>query len=228
MKVLMHYNPGLKHQVRHAAAFKMAGVKITTCRTEPADVHIVSGPHYALDAWRNHDRVLWLDRAFWGDPECITLGWLLPDGGRRFARGDAPRPKPELLPWKERASTALILADHMQDTKPLEKLAAEHFDYVKVRRHPADEPRQDSLESAMMLSDVVIGCTSTALVKAVILGRPAICYDLTNPVAPMASCFGKIRRPEREGWLHDLSWMQFNHDEIASGFALEQLGLWDA
>lgn len=221
MKWLLHYNPGLPHQCAHAGAFKRAGIEVTPHRDGDADVHIVSGPWYALDRWRDSE-CIWLDRAFWGDPEYVSLGWVR-GNGRVFPTGEHSRPKPECFDWTTRESTALVLADYKQDTAAMVAAAHEFFDFVRVRKHPAENGGKDPLRGALMLSDVVIGHSSTALVEAAICGRPVICTDMTNPVMPVASDWGRIRRPDRTEWLHELSWAQWTLAEIASGEAIEAL-----
>jgi hypothetical protein len=222
--VVMHYNPRLRHQVEHAQAFAVAGIRTTTDPRAPADVHIVSGPHYALPYWRNHSQVIWLDRAYWGDPKYVSLGALEPDGSRVFLSPQGERQKPELQPWGEAEDSALVLLDYNQDIK-LAKLAKRHFRNVCIRRHPVNEVPIMPLRDQIAMYDVAVGTSSTALVDAVIAGKPVICYQTTSPVAPVASEFGNIKRPRREAWLDMLSWRQFTLEEIAAGWPLEMLGL---
>lgn len=232
MVVLMHYNSRLAHQVRHAEAFKAAGVEVTPSPEGEADIHIVSGPYFALPRWREHPNVILLDRAFYGDPEYISLGWLNPDGSRQFALGDAARFKPELRPWKTwnfGECRALVLPDYEQDSAELEAICENRFDHVTVRRHPAEkglksgEQPEVSLASQLADHDVAIGHSSTALFEAVVAGLPTICLDPKNVVAEVAQTDPEklLLRPDRQAWLHRVSWMQWNHDEF--GEALEHL-----
>jgi len=229
MVILMHFNPHLDHQVKHAEAFKAAGIQTTPSPEGEADVHIVSGPYFALERWRDHPRVIWLNRAFYGDPEYVSIGWLEPDGNRTFACGDESREKPELLPWKTRECSALILADFEQNVDQLAFDVRHRFGYARVRRHPAEgglksgELPAVSLESQLMLHDVCIGHSSTALFEAVVLGVPVICTDPYNVVAEVSAhgVTDELVRCDRQDWLHRVSWMQWNHDEF--GQALEHL-----
>ena len=218
LSVIFHYNPALSHQCRHAQAFRRAGVPVTPNPRAQGDVHIVSGPHYALNEWRKHPRTIWLDRAWWGDPEFVSIGWLNSDGSRTFAKGTEPREHPTCLPWKTREQSALILADYQQDITGLYTEAVQQYGHVTVRRHPADEKSSVSLDSALMLHDVCIGHSSTGLFDAIISGVPVICTDPTN----VAWQFTNLHRGSRAKWLHDLSYSQFNHQEF--GLALELLG----
>jgi len=228
MVTLMHFNPKLPHQVRHAEAFRAAGIATTPSPEGEADVHIVSGPYFALPRWRQHPHVIWLDRAFYGDPEYISLGWLNPDGTRTFASGAEPRFKPELKPWRTEGY-ALVLADFQQNVDELAKEATARFGEVRVRRHPAESGLKSGEKPAVSLADdlagagVCIGHSSTALFEAVVLGVPVICTDPRNVVAEVAvaSMDAPLFRGGRFGWLHRVSWMQWNHDEF--GEALGRL-----
>lgn len=94
---VMHINPALAHQRAHAAAFA-AGfrrhamtVEITDDPSQPADIHICSGPHWALSRWRVHPRVILLDRAWWGDDVGnVSLRWLV-RGVSQYVAGDESR-----------------------------------------------------------------------------------------------------------------------------------------
>ena len=223
--MLVHYNPTLKQQVRYAQAFADASCDITPNPDGDADIHIVQGPHYALNRWRHHSRVLWLDRAYWGDPDEVTLGWLQPDGTRKFARGTHKRDRPATLPWKTREESCLVLADYRQNVDGIVSEAYKRFGHVSVRRHPVEEKHALSLETCLTLSDVCIGNTSTALIDAIVLGVPVICTDPSSSVADVSvrGLGDDLYRGGREPWLHDLSWRQWGIDEIRDGSALRAL-----
>jgi hypothetical protein len=218
---VIHYNPHLAHQRDHARAFEQCGFTATTSKTTEADVHVVSGPYYALRQWARHPSLLMIDRAWWGDPDCVSIGWLNKDGTRTFATGDEPRAHPKPLPWKKRENTAIVLADYGQKTTQIMREAAQRYAYIRERRHPAEVRDQASLTSGLCLSDVAIGTSGTALFEAVMLGLPSVCLDPDNPVAEVcsASIDAPLRRPDRSEWLHKLSYAQFSLDEIADGTA---------
>jgi hypothetical protein len=231
VSVVMHFNPKLPHQVRHAEAFMAAGVKVTPFPHGDADVHIVSGPYFALPTWRDHPNVIWLDRAFYGDPEYVSIGWLNPDGSRTFATGDAPRFKPELKPWKSwnpNDCRVLILPDYQQDAAELMASVDDVYETITVRRHPAEsglksgEQPSVSLASELETNDYAIGHSSTALFDAVVAGLPVLCTDPLNVVAEVAQTDmgALLRRPDRTDWLHRVSWMQWNHDEFGQALQL--------
>lgn len=223
MKVLMHYNPGRVQQTRHAEAFKKIGIAITTNVQADADVHIVSGPHYALKFWRRHPRLLWVDRAWWGDPDCVSIGWIRKDGTRKFAIGTEFRPHPEPKRWQKLERSVLVLADYKQDVTALAKLAAKRFGRVLVRRHPSDEKSFMTMETNLGLVDAAIGTSSTAVFEPLIRGVPTICLDPNNPCASVCadSLDAPLIRPDRRQWLHEMSYKQFRIKEF--GLAWEML-----
>jgi len=226
MQGLIHYNPRLPHQVDHAQAWLASGFAATPKPTGEADVHIVSGPWFAYDTWKGHSRTLMIDRAWWGDSDgYVSIGWLNPDGSRRFAKGTAPRPKPEHEAWREREWSCLILADYDQDVTDIAFQASKRFGFIEIRKHPANVPNSIPLASAIRLRDVIICSSGTAGFQAIIQGKPVICLDPQSELMPV--CSGSITdelcRGDREAWLHDMSYKQWSLDEIASGEAWEHL-----
>lgn len=219
---LIHYNPHLPHQRDHARAFEAAGFKATTDPKREADIHVISGPHYAMRHWIGHPRVLMIDRAWWGDPECVSIGWLQPDGTRRFASGTEPRPHPEPMPWKTRQQSAVVLADYGQDVSSIVSKAKSRFHYVRVRKHPAEQAPGETLHSALALSDVAIGTARTALFDAIMMGLPSVCLDPDNPLAGVCAndLDSELVYPDRGPWLHDMSYRQFNLNEIEEAWRL--------
>jgi len=221
MQGLIHYNIALAHQVDHAQAFLSCGFDAVPSPLGDADVHVISGPHYAKRYWLNHPRVLEIDRAWWGDPDCISIGWRQPDGTRKFASGDAPRNKPEMQPWTQGEDSCLILADYGQDTADIEQQARQRFSAVQTRPHPADKRSETTLEAAIRAHDVVIGTTGTAIFKAIQMGVPTICLDEKNECWPACSSMDTpLYRGDRTQWLHEMSYKQFNLAEIGVAWEL--------
>ena len=226
MQKVIHYNPRLQHQVDHAQAFLASGFTATPHVQVDADVHVVSGPWYALDQWKHHPRTLKIDRAWWGDPDNISIGWLNPDGTRRFASGSAPRPKPRYEPWGTRECSCLILADYGQDVGSIEYEASKRFITIEVRQHPADtKEKQVDLKSNIRLRDVIICSKGTAGFEAIMMGKPVICLSEQNELMPVCagSMDAELYRGDRDQWLHDMSYKQFSLSEIADGTAWELL-----
>lgn len=227
MQGIIHYNPGLSHQVDHAAAFKACGFAATPKSTGAADIHVVSGPYFAKQNWLHHPRVLEIDRAWWGDPDCISIGWLQADGSRKFATGDTSRDKPDLCEWKQcqwptfGEMRCLVLADYGQDVSGIVAKASKRFNTVNVRQHPADHKSIINLKEDIGWHDVVIGSSGSAMFEAIQMGIPTICLDPDNDCAPVCSdsIDADLFRGDRELWLHEMSYKQFSLAEIADGTA---------
>jgi hypothetical protein len=232
--MLMHYNAGLKHQCQHARAFIQGcpDLLLTDQRHGDADCHIISGNWFAYSQWRHHPRVLMIDRAWWGDGDedpKVSIGWLQPDGSRKFATGSSPRSKPELFDWRVKKLnrfgelSALVLADYGQDVCEIVSAASKRFVETKVRVHPSDCPtrRPATLEMECGWRDVVIGTSGSSIFEAIIMGIPVICLDPLNECAPVCSdsIGAELYRGDREAWLHRLSYAQFSLSEIADGTA---------
>lgn len=223
----IHCNPYLKHQVRWAEAFANGfrrhgqACEITSDASKPADIHVVLGPHYALEQWRHHPNCIWLDRAFWGDPECASIGWSTGDG-RRFPLGEEQRPHPELHPWKI-GLDAIVLADYGDDGASLVAMARPHFDRLDVRRHPV-QGGSGTLTEALAGYQIAIGRKTSALIEAAILGLSVVCLEQDNPVALVATrSVRDIGRPDRGPWIHQLSWGNWSVGEIENGEVWECL-----
>ena len=223
MQGLMHYNCRLQHQIDHANAFKACGFDTTPSPYVEAPLHVISGPHFAYEQWKRSTPLM-IDRAWWGDPDCVAIFWLMPDGTRRYASGTKPRPKPEMQPWTTGECSCLILADYQQDTTAIEVFARKRFEIVTIRKHPAEQ-KGEPLEDALMKTDVTIGHSTTALFESIKSGKPTICTDPLNECAPACSSWvnGELYRGDRSDWIHDMSYKQFSVDEIADGTAWESL-----
>lgn len=220
-RTVIHCNPSLAHQVKHAeafaAGFQRHGIacEISSRPDREADMHVVLGPHYALDYWRRHPRCLWLDRAYWGDPDYATVGWSQ-GTTRKFAQGDGARNHPALQPWRD-GRNCIVLSDYRDDGQRMAAMARPHVDRVEIRRHPV-EGGAGTLSDALRGFQIAIGHRTTALIEAAISGLTIVCTDPDNPVRDVASSsIRDLRQPDRSAWIGKLSWHQWNHDEIASG-----------
>lgn len=228
-KILFHYNTGLAHQCEHARAFIKGcrEVIVTDLPTGEADIHIISGPHFAYEQWKDHPRVLMIDRAWWDDPNSVSIGWLQPDGSRKFASGLHQRPHPVPEPWKVRECSCLVMADYGQNVSEVEHLAKMRFTSVKTRLHPADstERHVTTLQTKLRLHDVAIGHAGTSVFDAVMQGVPTICTDPLNECMPVCapSTSSVLYRGSRTKWLREMSYKQFTLAEIKDGTAWELL-----
>lgn len=198
----IHVNPAIPWQRKYYEAFRDGGWEGT----------IILGPHHkASSGWM-------VDRAYWGDPDCVSIAWY--DGKKHFNWGvnKPARYHPETKPWKE-GRRLLVLCDFGDDGQRHALKARPHFD-ITIRRHPS-EVSEGSLDEAIDSHDLCMGYKTTALVKAVISGLPVICYGEDSPVYPVAGRVRDIAKPDRDEWLCDLSWHNWGFEEIKSGEAWE-------
>ena len=228
-------HPHSPNQLEISKAFKACGFEVTTDLHKPADIHVISGPNYAYEAYVGKPNVLMVNRAWWGDGDKdkkVSLGWLQANGTRKFATGDAPRPKPKMQPWKTREDSCIVLPDYSPNMKMNGKSidgvrqdAEARFGKATVRLHPAgDRVKRPTLRDAISKHDVAIGGMGTSVFEAIILGVPVICAPL-NVCAAVAvtDMTAPLVRPDRTQWLHDLSYAQFSLAEIADGTAWDLL-----
>jgi hypothetical protein len=185
--------------------FDAKGIK-STISNDPkasADVHVVLGPWFALEHWR-HANTLMIDRAYWGDPDCIAIHWLR-GGEKVFLRDMPPRDHPPLK-RRKMGNKRIYLCDFRQ--KP-------EGEYDSVRYHPAEVKNQGSLEDALNAHDIAIGKRSTALVDAAIHGLRVETNDPHSPVYGLKN---------RRKWINDLAWHNWSMLEIASGEFIDGIG----
>lgn len=226
MRTVIHCNGGLKHQVVWAAAlqdgFRKHGIEVEVSLSPDteADTHIVLGPWFALRQWRDAD-TLYLDRAYWGDPDRCSLHWLA-DGEKHFTRGNPHRHHPAVQAWKH-GRRAIVLCDYGMTGEAEALRARPHFERVTIRRHPT-EAQSRPLADDLADHDIAIGRRSTALIDAAIAGLAVITPDPASPVAPVSGITVRdISRPDREQWLRDLAWHNWHISEITRGEAWEFL-----
>jgi len=206
-KVAIHRNPGLKHQARAADAiaegFRRHGCRPTVTASVGlgADIHVCLGPWYALRQ-NIGKRVLYLDRAFWGDPDCWSCTWLDKAGRKQFEWLDEPpkRQHPDLGPARS-GDRSIYLCDY-QCGPPADWAGS-------VRRHPAEAKSAEPLKSVLDRHDIAVGRHTTALVDAAIMGLGVTCEVQDGP------CSGLYLG--REAWIGSLAWHNWNHDEMSSG-----------
>ena len=209
---VIHYNPRLAQQVRYAKAFQAGfsslgdSVVITDNINQPGNTHVTLGPWYAKKRWEGHSSHLHLDRAYWGDPDCVSLHWL-DSGLKRFVfNNTTKRPYPRLKKQKT-GSRSIYLAGY-----------AEHVDQPvdKIRRHPSEQRPTMDLEAELSEFDVAYGSNSTALVAALVQGLHVVTRSQNSPV------YGITNRKQR---MNDLAHHNWSFDEIQSGEALSWIKL---
>ena len=211
MDIAIHICPTLTHQGEHGQwfleGFKHLGIKarVTHNPEENADIHIVSGPHFAKRFWLNHPRTILLDRAYWHEEKTglwksmdwVSLGWLRKDGGRRFTSGNGRRPPRINLPPD--TGGTIFLADF---NGPLERADT-------IRLHPANEKPNEGLAEVLRKHRIAIGYTTSALVAAGLEGLEVVCKDKRNIMS-------------EPNWLELLPYADWHYSEIQSGEAWDE------
>jgi hypothetical protein len=198
------------------------GAFITDDPHAAADWHVVLSNGY-LKHWRDHDRCIWLDRCFYGHHRTSwSIAWLK-NGIRQWQR-DCPdgRPLPPMAPWRE-DGRALLLVDYEDDPPPVLDARAKALD-AKRRYHPRDKracPCQPGLlEDALAGIAVALGHTTTAMSAAALAGVALVTSDRDAMHAEIAAAPDEpIRRPDRTQWRRNLSWANWNEEEVARGDA---------
>lgn len=214
---VIHCNPVMRHQVELAEVLHDGlarhdiAAAITSDKMREADVHVVMGPHYALKPWRDHPRVLYVDRAYWGDPVCVSIHWLK-DGEKHYTRRGHYRQHPQTKPYK-RGERVLVLEDF--------NVLPEYEGPATVRPHPARRDPGRPLREDLDCHDIAVGCRTTALVDAAIHGLKVITADPYSPVWPIT---GSVNIVEREIWLQDLAWHNWSRTEIKNGEPFHAIG----
>lgn len=179
MLIVYHANHTQPHQIEHGewfkAGFKRHGLslEITADIYKEADIHIVSGPHYAKRQWLNARTIL-LDKRYYregpkpvgmaSDPY-VSLGWMTKTGHHIILRGEG-RPPPEI--GTNAGQGTIYLCEYGE-------LPPQGFD--TVRRHPDDEKSAESLTDALSRHKTAYGHNTTALIKAALMGLDTVCFD---------------------------------------------------
>lgn len=199
---VIHCNRSLEHQVRIAESlangFRRLGlpVRVSNNPAEAADLHIVLGPWFALKQWR-YANTFYIDRAYWGDPDCISCHWL-EDGEKRRDQYQEVRDHPKLKPYKH-GSKSIYLCDYGEGPEG---------HYHSVRYHPAQKAPKRSLQEDLDKHHIAIGKRTTALVDACINGLSVITDDPHSPVYDVTN---------RYEWIKGLAWHNWSLDEIERG-----------
>ena len=180
---------------------------VTADPKKPADIHIISGNHFAKQYWIGHPRTIWLDKRLYkegpksngmhSDP-FVSLGWMNKQGHRDFVIGNDRQPV-ETKPLKT-GDRSIFLADYMGKIEQADT----------IRYHPAQKMEKEPLLEALARHDIAIGYTSTALITAAIEGLQIVCRDkyyiLNDP-----------------NWREILPYADWHYSEIESGEAWEHL-----
>jgi hypothetical protein len=210
-EVAIHCNTSLVHQVTLARAlssgFRHHGISavVTDQRQTMAELHVVMGPWFAFEQWR-FGNTLYIDRAYWGDPDNVSVHWLV-NGEKSYTRSDDKRATPELKPYRY-SEKSIYLCDYDRVPTGL---------YDAVRYHPANGQGGDLIR-ALDGYGVAIGSRTTALVDAAIQGLKVVTDSEHSPVWPISG-----RRGGREQWINRLAWHNWAIQDIERGAAWEHL-----
>ena len=211
MHITFHCNTSQPHQVEHGRwlkkGFKCHGLNlnITADITKEADIHIVSGPHYALDYWKDHQRVILLDRALWHQekPEkwrsmdWLSAGWVK-NGQRVFRVGCGRKhPKPKA---GSNGRGSIFLADYYG---PVEQADT-------IRLHPQRDTNPEPLLDCLHRHARAIGYNTTALITA---GLEGLEIECKSPDSIMS----------HSNWLELLAYTDWKYSEIQSGALWQHL-----
>ena len=209
--VAIHANRSMQHQVKFALAIQSGLAKqglapfITDVDGE-ADIHVCIGPHYALRQHVKKPRVLYIDRAYWGDPESVSIHWLI-DGEKHRSRHDEKRAHPELAEYKSGDRVIYLLA-HGEKSAPIPDPFGAG---MTIRHHPANRRTSESLDAALERHEWAVGGRTTALVSAAISGLRVDTLDVGSPVYEIRG--GGDRVP----WINNMAWHNWSLEEIKSG-----------
>ncbi|RLB67680.1 MAG: hypothetical protein DRH08_03010 [Deltaproteobacteria bacterium] len=210
-RTIIHCNGSLKHQVEIAGCLQAGmGGEISYKADTDADLHVVLGPWFALKQWR-FANTLYIDRAYWGDPDCVSIHWLK-DGEKVRSKNNGFRPHPKLKPLKTGKRTVILCDYGMNGADLSEKYGGD------IKRHPAEGDTQP-LSAVLEQYSVAVGRRTTALVDAAIAGLTVHTDDPFSPVWPISG-----QRGNRQQWLNDLAWHNWSKTEISSGEFLNGIG----
>lgn len=212
---VIHCNPTLGHQVKIAEALRSGFLRhginahISNRAETKADCHVLMGPWFAFRQWQHHQNTLYIDRAYWGDPQSVSVHWL--KGGEKvFTHNHNARAHPNPQPYK-RGDRILVLCDYKHIPNAI----------GTIRLHPAEHKQTRSLKQDLDAHEIAIGRRTTALVDAAIHGLMVKTTDPHSPVRPISGCRSYVRRAE---WLTNLAWHNWSLVEISTGAMLDALG----
>lgn len=205
MHIVFHCNTSQPHQVEHGQWLKKGfechnlSLDITADITKKADIHIVSGPHYALNYWKDHPKVILLDRALWHQekPEkwhsmdWVSAGWV--KNGKRIFKSGCGRKSPKQKTGNN-GTGSIFLADYYG---PVEQADT-------IRLHPLRERNKEPLLDCLHRHARAVGYNTTALITAGLEGLEIDCKSQDSIMY-------------QSNWLESLAYTDWRYDEIESG-----------
>lgn len=213
-RTIIHCNLNLQHQIKYAQAvkngFRRHGIEASIGKTnQDGDTHVIIGNWFAPQ-WKGINGTLMLDRAYWKDPDYVSVHWIYRKE-KQFERINDFREHPEPAPYKT-GDRKIYLCDYGDKIKSMSGMS--------IRWHPAQVPIQKPLIESLNEHDIAIGKRTTALVNAAIAGLEVVSDDEYSPIFPISG----LRDPiAREYLLNDLAWHNWSYEEIESGAMLDAL-----
>jgi len=166
------------------------------------------GPWYALKEQKG--QVFYSDRAYWGDPDCVSLCWMY-NGVKIFDWSDKPKRVHPVLKPRKSGKRTVIMWDYGMDGQN----EADLYPNSTIRRHPEEVKPAETLEECLQRHDRAVGRHTTALVDAAIEGLHIECTASNGPLSGLTD--------GREHWINCLAWHNWHIDEIESGKAWSHL-----
>lgn len=186
------------------------------------------------------------DRGFWDRERLHSLAFNGLNGrGWRPPAPEGPRSKPELKPYSTSRPGPVLVCGQMPGDAALDGVCIDEWRdevtkrlvtqwpsrRVTVRPHPASldreaRLRQEPLEAALDYAACVVTYSSNAAVEAVIAGVPAVACSPMSMAWPVAAWGLEAELPadpDRESWLHALSYAHWSEAELADGAAAAYL-----
>jgi hypothetical protein len=245
--VVLYAKPDIDWHRRYAPAFvaglSHCGVRVT-CASKPqrhlgSAIPLILGPNcfgaVQQDCYESKRPYVLVNRAFWGDPDAVAIGWNGMNGHADFvANTDLMLPTTlGLKPLREpkRDGLCLIMGQYDLATYEYPSLdawyerakadvrAAFPRMRVVVRPHPAVSNNPMPLQHCLENVDLVMTLNSTACVATAIAGIRTVAQDRgscgwgvlpSHPAHPMDPA---TRLP----WLRRLASSQWRHDQLHYG-----------
>lgn len=211
MRGVIHANPSIGWQTKYSQALKQGldsfGIhtEITNDKLRQGEVTVILGPHWCKDF--HQERYLYLDRAYWGDPEHVSIHWM--EYGEKIYdwQPNVYRPHPHPKPLKT-GRKPILLHDYGVRFKVAD---------MDERFHPSEMKSCSALERQLDTYDVAYGGRSTAMVDAAMAGLKVVSLIDNSPIQPL-SCDNNANREE---WANCLAWHNWSYDEIKLGLPWE-------
>ena len=144
----------------------------------------------------------------------------------------AERRKPTLMDWRDEGGEYVYIYGQLPGDRSLRgpinpqvwmtrtaQEASQRFNLpAKIRPHPKTGGNWQAIEATLPRTfeetHVAVTWTSTAAVQAAIAGIPVCAMHPASPASDIASPTFERITPNREYWLHKLSWRNYRYNEL--------------